>query len=71
LAGYQLLDAFGPNVLTTIGDVWKHQRLLFNPVFSQDTYLKFVCNATVRFTNELIELNLKEDENEICLKFEI
>jgi len=68
LESYALLDAFGPNVLTTIGDEWKHQRLLFNPVFSQDTYLSFVCDATVRFTNQLIDERLTKDENELCLK---
>jgi cytochrome P450 len=67
---YTLVDAYGPNVLTSIGDVWKHQRMLFNPIFSQDVYLKFVCNSTVRFTNELIDSLLSKDVNEIKLKWE-
>eukprot|EP01080_Neovahlkampfia_damariscottae_P009194 gene9194-1280_t len=65
---YDLLDAFGPNVLTTTGEEWKHQRLLFNPVFSQDAYLGFVCNATAKFTNQLMNEKLTNEENELCLK---
>eukprot|EP01080_Neovahlkampfia_damariscottae_P005786 gene5786-9607_t len=68
LQEYKVVETFGPNVLTTIGDQWKHQRMLFNPVFSQDNYLSFVCNSTVKFTNQLINEQLNKDENELCPK---
>jgi hypothetical protein len=65
---YKLIETYGPNVVSSIGDVWKHQRMLFNPIFSQDSYLEIVCNSTVRFTNELIDLLVNKEVNEIKLK---
>ena len=62
------MDIFGPNILVSEGEEWKHQRVLFNPVFTQENYLKFVSDSTVRCTNKLIDLNLKNDVNEIKLK---
>ena len=62
---YKLLDIFGPNVLVSEGEEWKHQRVLFNPVFTQETYLKFVSDSTVRCTKQLIDLYLKDDVNEV------
>eukprot|EP01080_Neovahlkampfia_damariscottae_P004021 gene4021-7277_t len=65
---YKLLDIFGPNVLVSVGSEWQHQRVLFNPVFTQETYLKFVCGSTVKCTKKLMSLKLKETVNEVQLR---
>eukprot|EP01080_Neovahlkampfia_damariscottae_P004020 gene4020-7276_t len=65
---YRILKPYGPNMLASVGDEWKHQRILFNPIFMQENYLRHVSDSTVQCTNKMLNLFVKNDVSDLALK---
>ncbi|KAI9193082.1 cytochrome P450 [Polychytrium aggregatum] len=49
---YVLLDIFGPNVVTTGGEIWRRHRKISAPQFSEKNNM-LVHNSTIDVTNEM------------------
>ncbi|GJJ12852.1 hypothetical protein Clacol_007097 [Clathrus columnatus] len=50
--GYKILNYFGPNVLTSEGEEWKHQRKLISPAFSEKNN-RLVWEETMRVVQDM------------------
>ncbi|KAI0720718.1 cytochrome P450 [Cerioporus squamosus] len=51
---YRILSIFGPNILVSEGDEWRHQRRLVAPAFSERNN-RLVWDETARIVQDLVE----------------
>ncbi len=51
---YSILSIFGPNILISEGDEWKHQRRIVAPAFSEKNN-RLVWDETARIVRDLVE----------------
>ncbi|RDX47256.1 614/534 cytochrome P450 [Lentinus brumalis] len=51
---YRILSIFGPNILISEGDEWKHQRRIVAPAFSEKNN-RLVWDETARIVRDLVE----------------
>ncbi|OSD01453.1 cytochrome P450 [Trametes coccinea BRFM310] len=51
---YDLLATFGSNILVTEGDIWKRQRKIAAPAFSERNY-RLVWDETIRIVEDMFE----------------
>ncbi|KAI0676506.1 cytochrome P450 [Trametes maxima] len=65
LGPYKMLLSFGPNIVASEGDEWKHQRKLVAPAFSEKNN-KLVWDETVRIVHDLFD-NVWEDRDTIAV----
>lgn len=65
---YRLIEIFGKNIVTLSGKEWAKQRNLFNPLFSIDEHLNSVVDASVEYTNRMIQHRMHGKEIDFSLK---
>eukprot|EP00158_Paraphelidium_tribonemae_P007387 Partr_v1_DN28228_c2_g1_i1_m75687 putative cytochrome P450 len=51
---YGVLDLFGPNIVTTLGDVWKKHRRVLGPSFGE-TNNRLVHEQTLKLTRQMMD----------------
>ncbi|KAL0488069.1 cytochrome P450 [Acrasis kona] len=73
---YEAFDIFGPNILTTNGDIWRKHRMLSNPAFNDD-HIKLVSKVTNQtmvsvtkeyWSHDSFDCNVVEDMTKITLQ---
>jgi len=65
--GYKLIDLYGPNIVTTIGDEWLKHRTLCNPAFSESNN-RMVVESTLELVENLFgrwERNINKDQGKV------